>query len=159
MAHHRIKPHQQAILDAFDAGERSLKRLAEASGYGVGGVRSLLLRFGRKPDDASAARKAAWADPAVRAKISAARKAALADPAVRAKISAARKAAWADPAVRAKMSAASKAALADPAVRAKMSAARKAAWADPAVRAKMSAARKARKDPWLAGLSEDEIRW
>jgi hypothetical protein len=60
-----------------------------------------------------------------RAKMSAARKAAWADPAVRAKMSAARKAAWADPAVRAKMSAASKAALADPAVRAKMSAAQK----------------------------------
>ena len=91
----------------------------------------------------SQARKAALADPAVRAKISAASKAALADPAVRAKISAASKAAWADPAVRAKISAASKAALADPAVRAKISAARKAALADPAVRAKMSAARKA----------------
>jgi hypothetical protein len=64
------------------------------------------------------------------AKMSAASKAAWADPAVRAKMSAARKAAWADPAVRAKMSAASKAALADPAVRAKMSAAKKAAWAD-----------------------------
>jgi hypothetical protein len=38
----------------------------------------------------------AWADPAVRAKMSAASKAAWADPAVRAKMSAARKAAWAD---------------------------------------------------------------
>ena len=62
--------------------------------------------------------------------ISAARKKAWADPAVRAKMSAARKKAWADPAVRAKMSAARKKALADPAVRAKMSAARKKAWAD-----------------------------
>jgi hypothetical protein len=44
--------------------------------------------------------------------MSAARKAALADPAVRAKMSAASKAALADPAVRAKMSAAIKAALA-----------------------------------------------
>ena len=40
--------------------------------------------------------------------MAAGRRAACADPAVRAKMSAARKAAWADPAVRAKMSAARK---------------------------------------------------
>ena len=43
-----------------------------------------------------AVQKAAWADPAVRAKMSAASKAAWADPAVRAKRSAARKAALAE---------------------------------------------------------------
>jgi hypothetical protein len=44
----------------------------------------------------SAARKAAWADPEVRARMSAASKAAWADPEVRARMSAARKAAWAE---------------------------------------------------------------
>ncbi len=99
----------------------------------------------------SAARKAAWADPEVRARMSAASKAALADPEVRARMSAASKAALADPEVRARMSAARKAAWADPEVRARMSAARKAAWADPEVRARMSAASK-------AALADPEVR-
>lgn len=43
----RLKPHQQDILDAFDAGERSGAALAKRFGYSRGGIRVLLCRFGR----------------------------------------------------------------------------------------------------------------
>jgi len=90
----------------------------------------------------SQARKKAWADPQVRARMSQASKKALADPEVRARMSQARKKAWADPQVRARMSQARKKAWADPQVRARMSQASKKAWADPEVRARIRAARR-----------------
>jgi hypothetical protein len=89
----------------------------------------------------SQARKKAWADPEVRARMSQARKKALADPEVRARMSQASKKALADPEVRARMSQARKKAWADPEVRARMSQASKKALADPEVRARMKAAR------------------
>ena len=77
-------------IAALEASLRHLKKLRKSERM-----------QGRRHSDVtkakmSAARKAAWADPAVRAKMSAARKAAWADPAVRAKMSAASKAAWAE---------------------------------------------------------------
>lgn len=47
MAAHRLKPHQQAILDDFDAGERNAAELARKHSYAETGIRSLLRRFGR----------------------------------------------------------------------------------------------------------------
>lgn len=75
------KPHQQAILDAYDAGERNSSELARRFAYEPSGIRGLLRRYGRQPrslkqaviDGApahSARMKALWDDPAYRARMS-----------------------------------------------------------------------------------------
>lgn len=58
------KPHQQRILDAFDAGERNVCELARLHGYTATGVRRLLIRYGRQTRGLDEAR----ADPRWREK-------------------------------------------------------------------------------------------
>lgn len=99
MATRPIKPHQQAILDDFDAGVRNVAELARRHGYSDSGVFWLLRRYGRATrshQDAEAraekgARmKALHADPEFKAKVSAATSARMkalnADPEFKAKI-------------------------------------------------------------------------
>lgn len=48
MDRQKIRAHQQAILDAFDAGEHSAAALGRAHGYTTQGICLLLRRYGRQ---------------------------------------------------------------------------------------------------------------
>jgi hypothetical protein len=60
MPRNPIKPHQQQILDAFDAGEKNCAALAKRFDYTRAGVNALLRRYGRKPQSRSESLKATW---------------------------------------------------------------------------------------------------
>ena len=51
-----IKPHQQAILDAFDAGEKNCAELARRFSYERTSINVLLRRYGRQPRTIAEAR-------------------------------------------------------------------------------------------------------
>ena len=54
------KPHQQQILDAFDAGEKSAAELARLHGYTPSGVALILRRYGRAPRTLAEANATRW---------------------------------------------------------------------------------------------------
>lgn len=76
MAPRPIKPHQQEILDAFDAGERNAAELGRRFGFSRYGIARVLERYGRQPRDKREAGretsirvKAQHTDPAFKAMV------------------------------------------------------------------------------------------